>query len=187
MSARVVTLLNNKPRDPGSPDPPTISKVPQMNQKVTTPIVSSFSDDWKVNDSFQVLNLPILNDTTPLVNITTPEVPPPSSINNSILNCTSIVDDIPTPDLSDCSYTENTSLGSKRSMHDTPHTTCISNLNGISKIPAEDPFIDSMDISFLVLSRESHGKNEGHNEDSLCENSDPFKILRKIRISNVNR
>ena len=221
------SLLNNKPIGPGSPDPPAISKVPQMNQKATTPTMSPFRDDWKVNDSFQVLNFSILNDTTPLVNITIPEVPPPSSINNSIVNCTPIVDDIPTPDLSDCtpivddiptpdlsdctpivdniptpdlsdctpivddiptpdlsdctpivdniptpdlsdctpivddiptpdlsdcSYTENTSLSSKRSMHDSPDTTCISNLNGISKVPAEDPSMDSMDTSFLVLS-----------------------------------
>ena len=148
--------------------------------------MSSFSDDLKVSDSFQVLNFSILNDNTSLVNITTPEVPSPSSINNSILNCTPIVD-IPTPELSDCSYTENTLLGSKRFMHECPDTTCISNLSGISKVPAEDPFIDSMDTSFLVLSRERHGTIEGQNEDTSCEKSDPFKKLRKIRISNVNR
>ena len=39
----------------------------------------------------------------------------------------------------------------------------------------------------MVLSRERHGTDESKNEDSSCENSDPFKKLRKIRISNVNR
>ena len=87
-------------------------------QKVTTLITPSFSDDWKINVSFQVLNFSILNDSTPLVNITTPEVPLP--LLSIILNCTPIVYDIPTPDLSDCNYTENTSLGSKWSMHGSP-------------------------------------------------------------------
>ena len=97
------------------------------------------------------------------------------------------MDDIPTPDLSDCSYTENPSLGSNRSVHDSSDTPCMSNLNGFSKVPTEDPFLDSLDNSFLVLSRERHGTDEGKNEDSSCENSGPFKILIKIRISNVNR
>ena len=117
----------------------------------------------------------LFNDTTPLVNITTREVPLPTSINTSILNCTAIVYDIPTPDLSDCSYIENTSLGSKRSMHDSPNTTCISNSNGISN---GSPFRRSLSriigYIILVLSRE-HGTDEGKNEDSSCENSDPFK------------
>ena len=50
-------------------------------------------------------------------------------------------------------------------------------------VPPEDPFLDSSDTSFLVLSRERHGTDE----DFSCENSNPFKILRKNRIFYVNR
>ena len=55
------------------------------------------------------------------------------------------------------------------------------------KSPLMIPFLDSLDTSFLVLSRERHGTDEVKNEDSSCENSGPFKIVRKLRISNVNR
>ena len=44
--------------------------------------MSKFWDDWEVND-FVLVNSSILNDTPSVLNIETPVVPLPSSVNNS--------------------------------------------------------------------------------------------------------
>ena len=54
-----------------------------MDQRFTTPIMSKFRDDWEVNDFVLVNNSSILNDTPPVLNIATTEVPLPSLVNNS--------------------------------------------------------------------------------------------------------